>query len=231
ELRLQPDAVKRFTWEGRRSKCLVVENEEFFLDPDRPRFALPEGVWNHAGRLERFSRFQKGGRRPGQAGGPPTLLPAGQAGDRLPEAGPLGERGHGRLSDWGVRLAPKRERHVLRFVLAVDCHRELVAGLLRTDYAPKLVGGFDRVAVGCGDDIPADEVALAVDDDLRGAAAQTGPSGWAARPHRLDQHTLTRGKTDVGRERLADRGHLDADVGVCDLAVLEQLGHDLPDGV
>src|SRR5207249_75852 len=123
--------------------------------------------------------------------GPPTgYFRLAKLAIRLPEAGPWEGAMDASLSDWGVRLAPKLDRHVLCLDLTMYLQGEQVTGLLGTHYAAKLVRGFHRLVIGLRDHIAADEIALAVHDDLRRPSVQARLRGRAARPHRLDEHAL-----------------------------------------
>src|SRR5213080_3490727 len=92
-------------------------------------------------------------------------------------AGRRSARPAGRTSAWGVA-----ERHAdgLVRVASVDLELHLVAGLLLRDRVAELLERRHLLAVDADDDVTADRVRVAADDDLRPAGAYASLVGAAA---------------------------------------------------
>src|SRR5438309_5543421 len=103
--------------------------------------------------------------------------------------------------------------------------------MLRRDQVAELVDGAQGDPVRRGNEVTADRPAFAGDDSGFGTRAEPGSSRTAAGLHGGDQQAALRGEPeeigDLGCNRL--RG--DADEGVLDLALLDQLRDDRTNGV
>src|SRR5262249_7082535 len=127
-------------------------------------------------------------------------------------------------SNWsslrGLRRVAEPHRDGLLLSVSVDLEGDLLAGRAPRDRSAELLGGGDALVIDADDDVAAERVRLALDDDGVARALEPG----LARAARLvdavhDQPAASRQVEEVGDLR-GDRHRADAQEGVLDLAAL-----------
>src|SRR5205823_11950674 len=103
--------------------------------------------------------------------------------------------------------------------------------MLRSDQVAKLVNSAEWSPVRRDDQVASDRPALAGDDRRVGTCAEPGSSRTAAGLHSGDQEAALYGEPEQVSDLGSDRLRRDADEGVLDLALLDQLRHDRANGV
>src|SRR6266508_736225 len=121
------------------------------------------------------------------------------------------------------RLPPKLDVEGLLGRPSVDADLYVVSGLLPGNQLAQPVERVDALAVDGDDDVAADPVALAGEDDVRVARPDAGLRGAAVRDDLLHEEPPTDGQAHETGEARADRLHLDAKECMLGLAALDQL--------
>ena len=87
-------------------------------------------------------------------------------------------------------MAPKLDCHVQSLLSAMHLEVEGIARLFGSHYGGQLVAGFQGLPVCLRDDVAAEPVGRAGEDDLHGAALQPRILGRAALANMLDEDAL-----------------------------------------
>src|SRR5580765_499563 len=176
--------------------------------------------------------LRKYGERPGQAFGPLALRSRAPCWPTAPaEAGP---QGFGASRDGVFRASrlPSKldvEVHLLR--AANDHEVDVVARLLRSDEIDEGLDGRNGPAVDLDDHVATGRPTLALDGHLVRRSLEAGLGSSAARPHGGDEHAARHGQVEEAPDVRLQRLPFDPEEWMLDLATLDQLGDDVPDGV
>jgi hypothetical protein len=119
--------------------------------------------------------------------------------------------------------------NVLR--VADDLEVDVVARLLRSNEIDESLDGRNRPAVDFDDHVASGRPALPLDCDLARRRLEGGLRSTAARPHGGDEHAAHHGQVEEARDVGLQRLPFDPEEGMLDLALFDQLGDNVPDGV